>query len=83
MFHVYLCNAVLFVPCSCVITCWERVYLLALLCNDFLVFCYFPIWCIGSGMVLDCIDSNLCSPLFLNLLSTSRLVVTGQMESFH
>ena len=23
----------------------------------FLVFCYFPIWCSVSGMVLDCIDS--------------------------
>ena len=23
----------------------------------FLVFCHFPIWCSGSGVVLDCIDS--------------------------
>ena len=23
----------------------------------FLVFCHFPIWCLGSGVVLDCIDN--------------------------
>ena len=31
VFHVCLCYAVLSVPCSLVITCWERVDLLALL----------------------------------------------------
>ena len=35
MFHVYLCYAVLSVPCSIVITCWERADLLALLCVMF------------------------------------------------
>ena len=25
--------------------------------NVFLCFCHFPIWCLGSGVVLDCIDS--------------------------
>ena len=28
-----------------------------LVCNVILVFCHFPIWCPGSGVVLDCIDS--------------------------
>ena len=31
MFHVYLCNDALSVPCSLVITCWDRADLLALL----------------------------------------------------
>ena len=35
MFHVYLCYAVLSVPCNLVITCWERTDLLALLCVVF------------------------------------------------
>ena len=25
-------------------------------CDVFLCFCQFPIWCPGSGLVLDCID---------------------------
>ena len=32
MFHVCLCYAVMSVPCSLVITCWESADLLALLC---------------------------------------------------
>ena len=43
MFHVCLCYAVLYVPCSPVITCWERAGLLALLsvmCSS--VFVTFP-----------------------------------------
>ena len=32
MFRVCLCCAVLSVPCSLVVTCWERADLLALLC---------------------------------------------------
>ena len=39
------------------VTCLERDDLLALLCDVFLCFCHFPIWCSGSGVVLDCIDS--------------------------
>ena len=39
-----------------VITCWERVDFLALLCVVFLVFCRFPIWFLGSVVVLDCND---------------------------
>ena len=29
----------------------------SLVCDVFLCFCHFPIWCFGSGMELDCIDS--------------------------
>ena len=43
MFHVCLCNAVVSVPCSLVITFWERADLLALLCAMFpYVFVSFP-----------------------------------------
>ena len=37
--HVDLCSAVAFVPCSHVVTCWERADLLAVV---FVVFCHFP-----------------------------------------
>ena len=35
VFSVCLCRTVLSVPCSIVVTCWERVCLLALLCLVF------------------------------------------------
>ena len=39
MLHVDVCCAVVFVPCSHVVTCWERADLLAVV---FVVFCHFP-----------------------------------------
>ena len=43
MLHVYLCYAVLFVPCSLVIISWKRADLLTLLCDVFsCVFITFP-----------------------------------------
>ena len=39
MLHVGVCCAVLSVPCSLVVTCWERADLLAVV---FVVFCHFP-----------------------------------------
>ena len=39
MLHVGVCCAVLPVPCSLVVTCWERADLLAVV---FVVFCHFP-----------------------------------------
>ena len=39
-----------------VITSWKRTDLLALLCEAFDVFCHFPIWFLGSIVVLDCVD---------------------------
>ena len=43
MFHVCLYYTVLSVPCSIVITCWERADLLALVCVMFsCVFVTFP-----------------------------------------
>ena len=38
MFHVGVCRAVVSVPCSLVVTCWERADLLAVV---FVVFCRF------------------------------------------
>ena len=35
LFVFHVCHAVLSVPCSLVITCWERADLLALLCVMF------------------------------------------------
>ena len=39
MLHVGVCYAVVSVPCSLVVTCWERADLLA---GVFVVFCHFP-----------------------------------------
>ena len=50
-------HTVLSVPCSLVVTCRRRADLLALLYDAFLCFCHFPIWCPGSGVVFDCMDS--------------------------
>ena len=45
---VFVCHTVLSVPCRL-----GQGWLL----DAFLCFCHFPIWCLGSGVVLDCIDS--------------------------
>ena len=42
MLHVGVCCAVVSVPCSLVVTCWERVDLLAVVCCFFLCFVTFP-----------------------------------------
>ena len=55
---VMFCHAVLSVHCSLVVTCWEKGWpLCSPVCDVFLCFCHFPMWCPGSGVVLDCIDS--------------------------
>ena len=38
------------VHCCLVVTCWERAWLLLVMC---IVFCYFPMWYPGSGVVLE------------------------------
>ena len=45
---VYMCFGV---------TCWERADLLALVCGVYYEFVTFPLWYLGSDVVLDCIDS--------------------------
>ena len=58
---LYFCLyfAVWSVPCSLVVTCWERADIMASLyvMFFFLRFCHFPQLCPGSGVVLDSVDS--------------------------
>ena len=44
---------------------WERADLMALVHEIWLCFCHFPMWCPGSGVVLDCIDSSSLLPFLL------------------
>ena len=61
--HICLYHIVSSVPWSRVVICSVRANLLVLLCVMFscvfvtLCLCHFPIWCPGSGVLLDCIDS--------------------------
>ena len=58
---------VIWVSCLlCFFVCWLKPcghmlgkgsFLGSLVCDILLCFCYFPMWCPGSGVVLDCIDS--------------------------
>ena len=64
MFHVCLCYAVLSVPCSLVITGWERAGLLALLCVVFsCVFVTFLYGVLGQVWYLIVLIPELCLPL--------------------
>ena len=57
-FLYYFCHNVMSVSCSLVATAWVRANVLALLYAMVLgFFCHFPIWCLGSVVVLDCVDS--------------------------
>ena len=59
LFHV--CNAVLFVHCSLVVTCWERADLLALLCVMFsCVFVTFPYGVLGQVWYLIVSIPDIC-----------------------
>ena len=50
LFVIYVsCHTVLSVPCGLVVTCWEG----SLVCDGFLCFCHFSIWCPGSGVVFE------------------------------
>ena len=76
VFRVCLCHTVLSVPCSHVVTCWERTDLLYLLCVMFyLCFSHFPLRCPGSGVILDCIDSwSLSTSLLSKYVQYSELL---------
>ena len=81
LFHVCLCHTVWSFPCSLVVTCWERADLLALwyMMFSFVLSLHFPIWCPGSGVVLDCIDS--WCRIFLTLvinISWTKIQTYGQ-----
>ena len=57
IFQVCFCYSVLSAPCSLVITCREKADLLDILCVIFPCVLSFSIWCLWSGVVLNCIDS--------------------------
>ena len=50
-------HALASVLCCHVVTCYERADLLALVCDNSLCFCHFPVWFPWSSVVLYCIDS--------------------------
>ena len=54
---MFVCHTVLSVPCTPVVTCWERADLLVLLYVMFSCVFVFPIWYLRSGVAFDCIDS--------------------------
>ena len=57
LFVFHVCHAVMSVPCSLVVTCWEKADLLSLLFKMFsCVFVTFPYDVLGS-VWYDCIDS--------------------------
>ena len=41
----------------------------SLVCDYLLCFCHFPLWCPGSGVVLDCIDFRSLPPYLLSFLT--------------
>ena len=58
LFVSCVCHAFESVYCCLVVTCWERADLFALICDVKLSFCHFPMWYLGTGDVVDCIDSS-------------------------
>ena len=76
MVHVYLCyNAVFSVPCSIVITYWERAALLALLCVVFAcVFVTFPHDVPRPVWYLIVLIPDLCLPLYCNICVLCQLI---------
>ena len=71
---------VIYVSClSCCLVCSSQPYghllgkgwpLGFLVCDVFLCFCHFPMWCPGTGVVLDCIDSRFLPSSLLCLAQT-------------
>ena len=77
LFIFRVCLVFLSVHCNLVVTCWERTDLLALLYAMF----YCVMWCPGSGVVLNCIESwSLFSflLLFLKTFLTLHYVLAFQ-----
>ena len=55
LFVFHVCHSFLSLPCSLVVTYWERADLLALLCVHFCVCVTFSYGILGQ--IFDCIDS--------------------------
>ena len=74
MIHICLCYAVLSVPCSLMITCWERLGLLALLYITvvfFLCFVTFPYGASGKVWYLIVSIPDLCFPFYFYTITCS------------
>ena len=60
-YFCYLCFVVVMLSCLFIAALWSAAgkgLASWRLCVMFFVcFCHFPMWCPGSGVVLDCIDS--------------------------
>ena len=70
LFMYWVGHAVVSVHYSLVVTCWERANLLARLCDVFLCFCHFSMWCPGSIWYL--LYQFLIFAFFLSLRSLSH-----------
>ena len=75
MFHICLYYAVLSVPSSLVVTCWERADLLALLCVIFFVFVTFQYSVLGQVWYLIVSIPDLCLFPYFGLLGMNWLIV--------
>ena len=57
----YLCFVSVMLSCMSLQPCGHLLgkgwSLSSLVCDVFLCYSHFPMWCPGSGLVLDCIDS--------------------------
>ena len=60
MCFVLVCHTFLSVPCSLVVTCWERADLLALLYVMILFFVTFPYGVLGQVLYLIVLIPDLC-----------------------
>ena len=82
LFVFHVCHAVLSVPCSCVVTCWERANLLALLYVVFsCVFVTFPhgvITVIGQVFLIVLIP-DLCLHSYFLYFWTFDIIVKPQL----
>ena len=71
---MFLC-AFVFVHCCLVVTCWERADLLALVGDDYCIFCNFPMGYPWSGVVLDFIVSRSLPSLILASVDSEEPVL--------
>ena len=77
VFCVCLCYTVLSVPCSLVITCWERADLLTLLCVMFsCVFVTFPCGILGQVWYFIVLIPDLCLLPYFHYKLASPLNIT-------
>ena len=75
MFHICLCYAVLSVPCSLVITCWEMAALLAILCVAFsFIFVTVSYGVLSQVWYLIVTFHDICLPLYFSLDAMRILV---------